>query len=135
MSVTSGGVCSTVSLGAATLTYTYTSTAGCSNKRTITGNIVNCAASRVVATTNTNTKAELDFEMFPNPARTTVSIVTQNIESEAQVFVTDIFGKSIKIQTVGIGKNYLDVSQLSSGTYFISIVTKDTKKTKKLLVE
>lgn len=54
---------------------------------------------------------------------------------EGQIMVTDIYGKQLKWQTLSMGNNQVDISSLSKGMYFVSIVTTEGKKTQKLIVE
>jgi streptogramin lyase len=119
--------------GSGSLTYTYTNASGCSKSRTINGVVVVCAGSRSL---NTDINLEDDqFIMYPNPARNNVSIKINQQVSSGQIIIVDLFGKQLKSQTLSIGVNSIDVSNLAKGTYFINIIMNQNKQTQKLIIE
>ncbi len=130
--VNAGGVVNTLALGTASLTYTYGSN-GCSASRSIPGTVVNCAA-RGVDLSNMP-KPELDFTLFPNPAKGLVSFNTEFAEAGGKIVLTDMFGKTIRIQALSLGTNTIDIGSISKGFYLVSVITTDGKKTKKLIIE
>lgn len=79
-------------------------------------------------------------EIFPNPATNFVSInytLTPQVNS-ASVKVINLLGKVVKETRIEMGSNKvrLDVSDLSSGVYFYSVViNEEIYKTKKLVVK
>ena len=133
-SVTPTGTVSINSLGAGVLTYTYTNVNGCSNSRTINSNGVACAARGVNVNTEIN-NINNNFTMFPNPAKNTVNVKIDRLFGEGQIVITNLYGKEIKTQNLSLGNNLLDVSSLSKGFYFVSILTSEGKTTKKIVVE
>jgi len=134
ISVTAAGVATINSTGAGSLTYTYTNTNGCSNSRTMTGAGYTCAARGTIAN-NESTKMSNNFTMFPNPAKSIVNIVFENLIGDGQIIVTDILGKQVKSQTLSLGNNTIDIANLIKGFYFVSTITNEGKTTKKLVVE
>ncbi len=119
--------------GTSTIKYAFTNANGCSNSRSVTLTVVNCPNSRGVQQIESQT--EVDFTLSPNPAKGSVTIVTQYVQSGGQIIVTDLFGKQVKVQTLSLGSNKLDISNLSKGLYLVNIITNEGKKTKKLIVE
>lgn len=84
-------------------------------------------------------KAEmpLSFDLFPNPASNIVSIVfEENYEKSVNILVTDLAGKiqNVEIISRADGNLSLDISNLSTGVYFISVSSNEQTKTKKLIV-
>ena len=79
-------------------------------------------------------------EIYPNPATNFVSInytLTPQVNS-ASVRVINLLGKVVKETRIEMGSNKvkLDVSDLSSGVYFYSvIINEEVYKTKKLVVK
>lgn len=74
-----------------------------------------------------------DIRVFPNPVRNTLTIRCSP-ELEAQrIEIVNVLGKTIK--TIGSPALNVDVSQLSSGNYFLKITTNRGLVVKKLLVE
>ncbi|NOU59246.1 fibronectin type III domain-containing protein [Marinifilum caeruleilacunae] len=73
-----------------------------------------------------------ELKLYPNPAKDFVNLFIQgNIQS--RVRISSITGKTIKVVTLDLENNTLDVSDLPSGMYFISIEDGEEVVTKKLL--
>ncbi|WP_421918755.1 fibronectin type III domain-containing protein [Marinifilum sp.] len=73
-----------------------------------------------------------ELKLYPNPAKDHVNLFIQgNIQS--RVRISSITGKTIKILNLGMENNILDISDLPSGMYFISIEDGEEVVTKKLL--
>lgn len=76
---------------------------------------------------------ESEIVMYPNPARSTATIISETIINEISVF--SVVGKVIVNERVVNNKQYnLNVSALSSGIYFVKIVTDNGIVTKRLQV-
>lgn len=79
-----------------------------------------------------------NFVMYPNPATNNVQIRLQNsTENLESVIVYDVLGKSI-LKSTNVTSNVisLDVSDVSSGIYFVEIKTQNNlKQTKKLVIK
>jgi hypothetical protein len=70
---------------------------------------------------------QLQVKVFPNP--TTESIyISHPTEQSFEVKVTDVSGKQI-LQTALQKQQPLSVQTLTTGTYFITVTTKDSKQT------
>jgi len=134
VSITSGGIVTINSVGEGTIKYTYTSAAGCSNSRTISGNGFACAA-RGVNTVDGQLSMVDDFTIYPNPAKTFISLNVETLIGKGTIIITDIYGKQIKSQPLSMGTNTVDIANLSKGMYFVSTITNEGKTTKKLIVE
>ena len=76
-----------------------------------------------------------EFTMYPNPARSTVSLQIDKLVGSGSIVVTDLYGKQVKQQALSMGNNNVDVSNLAKGFYLVSIITSEGKTTKKLIVE
>jgi len=133
VTINCSGIVNTVGLGNSAINYRYTNAKGCSNSRTMVGTVVNCAARGVainekLATTN-------EFSLYPNPAKSIVNLNIDCLVGAGSIVVTDLYGKQVKIQTLSMGTNSIDVANLSKGMYFVSTITNEGKTTKKLVVE
>lgn len=133
LTVSSVGLVRTVALGTASLRYTVSNINGCTNSRTLNGTVVNCAARGV--NLNDAPKAEFDFNLYPNPAKGSVSFNAEFAEAGGRILLTDMYGKTVKTQMLTLGTNTIDINNLSKGFYLVNIITIDGKKTKKLIVE
>ena len=134
ITVNNAGVVSTVGMGTGSVIYTVT-TNGCSNSRSIVGNIVGCAARGMNGIENGKLKMENEFTMYPNPAHSFIRLNVNSLMGAGSIVVTDLYGKQIKRQSLSMGTNTIDVSKLSKGIYFVSMITNEGKTTKKLVVE
>lgn len=132
--VTGLGVVTINAVGAGTLTYTYTNGSGCSNSRTINGNGFTCSA-RSMNASSESTVENNDFAIFPNPAKNKINISQEFVTANAQITVTNVYGKNVKVQTLSMGNNSLDISNLAKGIYLLNINNNGKSVTKKFVVE
>ena len=81
-----------------------------------------------LSTLNTETpELQLQVKVFPNPTKEVIYI-THPIEQFFEVRITDISGKQI-LQTQYQKHQPLSVQTLTTGTYYITVTTKDSKQT------
>ena len=81
-----------------------------------------------LSTLNTETpELQLQVKVFPNPA-TEVIYVNHPTEQFFEVAITDVSGKQI-LQTAHQKQQPLSVKTLTTGTYFITVTTKESKQT------
>lgn len=80
-------------------------------------------------------KSNLDFSIQPNPAHSFINIKVDKLIGNSKLLIVDYLGKVIKQQNLSIGNNTIDMSHLTKGMYFVSIVTQQGKLTQKLIVE
>lgn len=96
---------------------------------------VNNGVFSTITDTNPNCSLSVeDFEMgkvevFPNPFEDVISIQTDAIDFELQLF--DAFGKQLTINK--ISRTSIDTSSMSSGIYFLKLSTENSQKTFKLI--
>ncbi|MDC1266155.1 T9SS type A sorting domain-containing protein [Flavobacteriaceae bacterium] len=74
-----------------------------------------------------NPSLHLNLKVFPNPVTETL-FITHPTEQFFEVQITDISGKLL-LQTAHQKQQPLSVQNLSSGTYFVTVTTKDSKQT------
>ena len=70
---------------------------------------------------------QLQAKVFPNPTKEVIYI-THPTEQYFEVRITDVSGKQI-LQTVHQKQQPLNVQTLTTGTYFVTVTTKDSKQT------
>lgn len=81
-----------------------------------------------LSTLSTDTpELKLKVKLFPNPV-TEALFITHPTEHYFEVRITDVSGKQI-LQTVHQKQQPLSVQTLTTGTYFVSVTTKDSKQT------
>ena len=81
-----------------------------------------------LSTLNTQSpELKLQVKVYPNP--TTESLfITHPTEQFFEVIITDVSGKQI-LQTPHQKQQPLSVQTLTTGTYFVTVTTKDSKQT------
>lgn len=81
-----------------------------------------------LSTLNTETpELQLQVKVFPNPTKEVIYI-THPTEQYFEVRITDVSGRQI-LQTAHQKQQPLNVQTLTTGTYFITVTTKDSKQT------
>ena len=81
-----------------------------------------------LSTLNTESpELQLQVKVFPNPVAEAI-FITHPTEQFFEVNITDINGKQI-LQTQYQKQQPLSVQTLTTGTYFITVTTKDSKQT------
>ncbi|MBR4739259.1 MAG: C10 family peptidase [Bacteroidales bacterium] len=71
----------------------------------------------------------VNIKLYPNPASDIV--VLEGVEGKTEVTVTDLVGRVVLKQAVSEGRNVIDISALSVGTYFVRVAN----SVRKLVVE
>lgn len=117
-------------LGLGSITYRITNSNGCINSRTISGNVVACA-SRGIETV----EKSILFNIYPNPAKNIVNIKINNLIGEGKAVLVDMLGKPIKQINLTLGTNKIETMGLSKGMYMLNIITGNTVKTEKVIIE
>ena len=81
-----------------------------------------------LSTLNTQSpELKLKVKVYPNPT-TEVIFITHPTEQFFEVRITDVSGKQI-LQTPHQRQQTLSVQSLTSGTYFVTVTTRDSKQT------
>lgn len=76
----------------------------------------------------------LNFSMFPNPSNGQVTLQLPSDANQAQVNIFDYLGKTLLQKSINSSNNTLDVSNLTTGIYFVRIQTDTKVGTKKLII-
>ena len=82
-------------------------------------------------TTRINTIDEIEVNLYPNPINDYIYVVIEQVGYVAEVY--SMLGKKMIEQELSKGKNYLDCSYLSVGSYYIKLSTRDTEQTYKVI--
>jgi photosystem II stability/assembly factor-like uncharacterized protein len=80
----------------------------------------------------------LQFEIFPNPAASVVSIQSVLFSQElATIEITDMQGRKLREKQIPAGTEEIeiDVSSLKNGVYFCKLITEKGNATKKLIIQ
>jgi len=74
------------------------------------------------------------FKIYPNPAKNQLNIFS-NSSSELKMEIFALQGDLIMRQSVDLGDNPIDVSQISKGAYYLKIQTKTGVYSQKLIIQ
>ena len=76
------------------------------------------------------------FNMYPNPAKTSVEIELGNMASDnTEIIIYDVAGKIlIKKATLSNDKQLIDLSALPKGLYFVAVSGNEKQQTQKLIL-
>ena len=75
----------------------------------------------------------LDFEMFPNPASENVSIQLSNSQENASITFFNYLGKEVFTQKISDATQKINVSNLSTGVYFVKVISEGKTGIKKFI--
>jgi subtilisin-like proprotein convertase family protein len=102
---------------------------------------INSASINICSQTFTLGVAEPEdvaFVLYPNPNRGTFSIqFTTDSKAEVKVFVHDVLGKSVYYNTFASTSNFrqdIQLSNVSPGMYFVTVIDGDKRTVKKIIV-
>ncbi|MFI1772005.1 glycosyl hydrolase 53 family protein [Thalassobellus citreus] len=80
-------------------------------------------------------KTPKKIKIYPNPVGNIINIQNSNDEIIKSLKITDILGKAVFVDVKAVGRNTIDVSNLSSGIYILSIKTEDRIQQVKFIKE
>ena len=84
----------------------------------------------------TNQYEQNSFAFWPNPASGTLTVTAADGQSIASVAIYDMLGKAVYSTKMQAETQNIDVSQISTGMYFIEVTTSgNVKTTKKLMIK
>lgn len=132
INITVGGQVSTGAfVGSGSLTYTFINANGCSNSRTIAGNVVACASRG----NNLDLITNSSIKLFPNPAKNFVNINLEKAVGIAKLNVINMLGKQVLVQNLSLGNNTINTSALPKGMYIFNISSDSGTESKKIIIE
>jgi beta-glucanase (GH16 family) len=74
--------------------------------------------------------------VFPNPVNDYLYLNFGESQSRFEIEIFTTFGKSVKkVKENNVSTSKIDVSNLSSGVYFLSIISENTKQIKKIIIK
>ena len=125
-----GATTQSININSANVYYvTVTSANNCQGSDTITVTITNGI---------TNTEIDRAFEIYPNPTSGTINVIVNNPLLHFDLRISDVSGRIILIDShkeSGLFNKSYFLSGVSSGVYFIQIISPEGISTKPLLVK
>ncbi|AUC81889.1 S8 family peptidase [Lacinutrix sp. Bg11-31] len=85
-------------------------------------------------TLSVNTKSQSPFVMYPNPSNSVLNINLNNYNNAASLEIRNLLGQQVLTTNLTKSKNSLSVNNLSKGLYLVTVKTKNTTTTKKLII-
>lgn len=108
-----------------TYTLTVTDSNGCKTVDTVIINKINGVVS---------INGNISFSIYPNPAKTEVTIELQNAYDNATLSLRDIIGETLLRRELTVSSLTLDLSPYASGVYFIEIAQGGNTAIRKLII-
>ncbi|MBQ2375374.1 MAG: T9SS type A sorting domain-containing protein, partial [Bacteroidales bacterium] len=80
---------------------------------------------------------QIAVSLYPNPASDNATLEINGLNQDAKVVVSDLQGRILSQDNINAGttRYTLNVSNMSSGVYYVRIVTDNVVSTQKLIVE
>jgi len=78
-------------------------------------------------------RKESSFSIYPNPANNFISIDT-DVTAQVRVQILNYKGQVVKEESLVNVSSQINVSDLSSGIYFVNILINDSVSTEKLII-
>jgi hypothetical protein len=103
------------------ITYSYTNTNGCNANAVKNLTVIHCTSSGL------EDVSDALFRIYPNPVSDNLTIEIDYITKNTVYYIFDISGRLLMQGNLLIDKNIVDISFLSSGTYYIRIAETNTK--------
>jgi PKD repeat protein len=81
-----------------------------------------------------NVTQKADWNIFPNPATGNITLVTNSSGGEkTSIEITNVLGEVVYAKIVSGNKSLIDLSQLSTGAYFVHLRSGNASDVKKLI--
>lgn len=92
--------------------------------------------SQVFGSTSIDAVSTIRMKCYPNPASNFISVVTDGIESDAKISISDLSGRNFIQQTLpsGFATTNVDVQGLHSGIYLLVIESNGIRKTERVVI-
>ena len=75
----------------------------------------------------------VDVNIYPNPANNFINVSSLSIIDRVQI--TNVLGQVVMVKEIGANGANINIENLESGNYFVTIYSNDAVATKKLLVK
>ena len=82
-----------------------------------------------------NVTGSVNFGIYPNPAKTQVTVEVQHVGSQTEIWLKDILGQTLYIRPVSSIKTVVDLSPYANGIYFIEVTEGPDHSTQKLIID
>ncbi|MBO5844642.1 MAG: T9SS type A sorting domain-containing protein, partial [Bacteroidales bacterium] len=80
---------------------------------------------------------QIAVSLYPNPASDNATLEINGLNQEAKIVVSDLQGRILSQDNINAGttRYTINVSDMTSGVYYIRIITDNVVSTQKLIVE
>jgi hypothetical protein len=122
---TSSSAVTVVGLATGTYTVTVTDRYGCEQTASVF----------VSELTGINSPAsDITFSVYPNPAKTAITVSIEDLKKETVLNIKNILGQSLVSKTLTTMQTQIDLAALTSGVYVVEIKQGDKKAVRELVV-
>jgi hypothetical protein len=80
---------------------------------------------------------QIAVQLYPNPASDNATLDINGLNQDAKIVISDLQGRILSQDNINAGttRYTINVSQMTSGVYYIRIITDNVESTQKLIVE
>jgi hypothetical protein len=77
---------------------------------------------------------DLSFTIYPNPAKSEVTIDAGTLDKETTLVLEDILGQALMAKEVTVTPVTIDISNYANGVYFVELRQGSKRSVKKLVI-
>jgi len=81
-----------------------------------------------------NVSADLEFTLYPNPAKTEVTVDAGNLDKETTLLLEDVLGQALVTRNINAQVTTLDLSAFANGVYFVELRQGGKRAVKKFVI-
>ncbi|MDP5201865.1 SMP-30/gluconolactonase/LRE family protein [Flavobacterium sp. DG2-3] len=85
--------------------------------------------------TETYSKADFLLKAYPNPTASVLNIELEDMDTDAEITLTDVLGRIVHRQTVRSFKTSINTNHFAKGLYFLTLTKGHEKTSRKIIFE
>jgi len=91
---------------------------------------------QVFGSTNVDEVAHIKLKCYPNPASNFITVLTDGLDSDARVSLTDLSGRTFIQQklSAGFSATNVDVQNLNTGIYLLTLESQGNRKVERVVI-
>ena len=121
--------------GATTQVWTATTSGNYSVEITDANGCTTTSSPRfVIATGIAQISGEIEFSIYPNPAKSGITVYLPSLSSDATISLKDVLGQDLTTLSVTSSRMAFDLTQYVEGVYFVEVAQGGIRAIRKLII-
>ncbi len=87
------------------------------------------------ASKNTQASYDKPIALFPNPTSKILNIEVDAYNSNSEIMITDVLGRTVFSQKIESAKTVINTDTYNKGIYFITVITENKQSTTKIIIQ